>query len=126
MPFRNRGQIVGFLYLENQAIAKAFSRDRLEILQLFTAQAAISLENAQLDNSLEQQVQERTQELHEKNLRLKQAIQELKRTQSQMIYTEKMSSLGQIVAGIAHEINNPIGLIYGNIDGFGHRVGTFN
>jgi predicted ATPase/signal transduction histidine kinase len=116
MPFRNRGQIVGFLYLENQAIAKAFSRDRLEILQLFTAQAAISLENAKLYNSLEQQVQERTQELNEKNLRLKQAIQELKRTQSQMIYTEKMSSLGQIVAGIAHEINNPVSFIYGNID----------
>ncbi len=116
MPFRNRGQIGGLLYLENQAIAQAFSRDRLELLNLFTAQAAISLENAQLYNSLEQQVQERTQELHEKNLRLKQAIQELKRTQSQMIYTEKMSSLGQIVAGIAHEINNPVSFIYGNID----------
>jgi signal transduction histidine kinase len=116
LPFRNRGQVVGLLYLENQLIANAFSRDRLEILNLFTSQAAISLENAKLYDSLEQQVEQRTQELNEKNIRLKQAIKELKQTQSQLIYTEKMSSLGQIVAGIAHEINNPVSFIYGNID----------
>jgi signal transduction histidine kinase len=116
MPFRNRGQVVGLLYLENQLISNAFSRDRLEILNLFTSQAAISLENAKLYDSLEQQVEQRTQELNEKNIRLKQAIKELKQTQSQLIYTEKMSSLGQIVAGIAHEINNPVSFIYGNID----------
>ncbi|WP_426548077.1 ATP-binding protein [Dapis sp. BLCC M126] len=43
------------------------------------------------------------------------ALQELRQTQAQLIHTEKMSSLGQLVAGIAHEINNPISFIYGNI-----------
>ncbi|MBD2695195.1 PAS domain-containing protein [Anabaena catenula FACHB-362] len=47
---------------------------------------------------------------------LEQTLQELKRTQSQMIHSEKMSSLGQLVAGIAHEINNPVNFIHGNIN----------
>jgi PAS domain S-box-containing protein len=46
---------------------------------------------------------------------LEQTLQELRRTQSQLIQTEKMSSLGQLVAGVAHEINNPVTFIYGNL-----------
>lgn len=46
---------------------------------------------------------------------LEQTLQELQRTQMQLIQTEKMSSLGQLVAGIAHEINNPVNFIYGNL-----------
>ncbi|MEG4291363.1 ATP-binding protein [Microcoleus sp. C2C3] len=48
--------------------------------------------------------------------RVREYTQELKQTQSQLIQTEKMSSLGQMVAGIAHEINNPVNFIGGNID----------
>src|SRR5215471_4435868 len=61
---------------------------------------------------LEAKVQERTQQLERAN-------DELKRTQAQLIHQEKMSSLGRLVAGIAHELNNPINFVYGNVEFLG-------
>ncbi|MEH2237370.1 sensor histidine kinase [Nostoc sp.] len=64
---------------------------------------------------LEMQVAVRTEKLKQKNVELQQTLQELQHTQVQLIQTEKMSSLGQLVAGVAHEINNPVNFIYGNL-----------
>ncbi|MEM1170738.1 MAG: ATP-binding protein [Cyanobacteria bacterium P01_H01_bin.35] len=73
-------------------------------------------------NQLIQWVGQYTQELKLANQRvekrtteLTQALQDLQQTQTQLIQTEKMSSLGEMVAGIAHEINNPVSFIHGNI-----------
>jgi predicted ATPase/signal transduction histidine kinase len=115
MPLVHQGKTTSLLYLENNLSNGAFTVDRLEVLKVLCGQAAISIEQAQLYNSLEQRIAERTIEVETKNQQLEVSISDLHRTQSQMIQTEKMSSLGQLVAGIAHEINNPINFIYGNI-----------
>jgi signal transduction histidine kinase len=67
------------------------------------------------NRTLEYKVEERTESLRDKNQQLGQAFEELKQAQIQLVQTEKMSSLGQMVAGIAHEINNPVNFIHGNI-----------
>jgi light-regulated signal transduction histidine kinase (bacteriophytochrome) len=89
--------------------------DDIQLAATLGTQFAIALEQqilyqriTALNDSLEQQVKARTADLQH-------TLEDLQRTQTQLIHTEKMSSLGQLVAGIAHEINNPINFIHGNV-----------
>ena len=108
LPIIHTGKLLGVLYLENNLVKGAFTSERVELLQVIASQAAISLENARFYATLEARVSERTQELET-------ALEELNRTQIQLIQSEKMSGLGQLIAGIAHEINNPVSFIFGNL-----------
>jgi len=74
-----------------------------------------------LNEKLEERVESRTQNLYDLNIELKDSINTIKKTQSQLIQSEKMAALGGLVAGVAHEINTPIGL---SVTGITHLQDT--
>ncbi|NER93159.1 MAG: AAA family ATPase [Symploca sp. SIO1B1] len=97
VPLLNQGQLVAIVYLEHPTTKGVFTPNRLAIIQFLCAQAAVSLQNAQLYNQAQQ------------------AIQELHQTQRQLAQSEKMSNLRNLVAGVTHEINQPVSFLQGNI-----------
>lgn len=118
VPIRVVDQLWGLLIAHECAAPRTWQAFELDLLQQLADQAAIALHQAELyeqscvaaatATAQAQQLQQATDELT-------QTLQTLQKTQSQLVQTEKMSSLGQLVAGIAHEINNPVSFIYGNL-----------
>ncbi|WP_437676984.1 trifunctional serine/threonine-protein kinase/ATP-binding protein/sensor histidine kinase [Sorangium sp. So ce131] len=93
-PILQQGKLVGVLYLENTLLEDAFTPARLEILQMLSAQAAISIENSRLYGTLEDKVRERTAELQE--------------AQAKLIRLEREATEKRMAGGFAHEIRNAL------------------
>lgn len=85
-----------------------------EVLSRIQTHLTLRNLHKQLEEQNECLLRSQTRE-RQKTQELEQALQQLQQTQTQLIHTEKMSCLGQMVAGISHEINNPINFIYGNL-----------
>lgn len=106
---------------EKQRIGEVHSRDEIgELAQRFDAMLELlQMRNEEIShwaNQLEHKVDERTAELQQKNTDLQDTIQLLHKTRHQLVAAEKMAALGELTAGMAHEINNPVAVILGNVD----------
>lgn len=111
LPVINQGEIIGILYAENNLSAGVFTEQRVQFMKLLSGQVAVSLENALQYERLEQKVAERTAEVMRQKEVLEKSLSDLKMAQAKLVESEKMASLGQLTAGIAHEINNPINFV---------------
>ncbi len=103
-PLLNQGQLNGILYLENDLSTGAFTSGRLEILQLLSSQAAISIENSKLYNNLELKVVERTHKLQEE-IGVRKRAEEAAQVANQAKST--------FLANMSHELRSPLNAILG-------------
>ena len=95
-------------------LANAFNQMTENLERITTDREHFVRELEELNRTLEQKVHERTGAIELANADLTKTIQALKAAQGQLVQSEKMASLGQLVAGVAHELNNPVGFIYAN------------
>jgi signal transduction histidine kinase len=100
--------LLGIIAVAEKVTREPLGPDDRQLLRTLANQSAIAIENAQafdeiakLNETLEARVEQRTRELQD--------------TQTQLLQSEKMRSLGQLVAGVAHELNNPIGFVHANL-----------
>jgi two-component system, NtrC family, sensor kinase len=99
VPLLREGNPVGALVLSRRSV-RPFADKQIELVTTFADQAVIAIENARLFD----EVQQRTKELS-------QSLEDLRAAQDRLVQTEKLASLGQLTAGIAHEIKNPLNFV---------------
>ncbi|WP_426610298.1 ATP-binding protein [Bradyrhizobium sp. McL0616] len=99
VPMLRESQLIGTIAVYRKEV-RPFTDKQIAVVENFTKQAVIAIENARLLN-----------ELRKRTMELSQSLDELRAAQDRLVQTEKLASLGQLTAGIAHEIKNPLNFV---------------
>src|SRR5581483_11547714 len=127
VPLEQKDKVLGMLLITRRKAA--FTDVDLRLLATFAHQASTAISNARLydevqkaSTQLEAKVNERTIELLIANKELESTLDELRQAQAALTHSERMAGLGQLVAGVAHEINSPSAAIQGAVDNLSDNV----
>ena len=110
---------------ELSELAEAFNQLVELLKEENTHRERVEGELKELNSLLEVKVKQRTSLLNQKNFQLEEANKDLKEAQVQLLQAEKMASVGQLAAGVAHEINNPVGFVNSNMHTLSEYVSTY-
>lgn len=106
-------------------VAKAFNKMSTALLDSQVSRDNFEAQLVELNQTLEDRVERRTAKINSQMIELKAAGEKIADTQAQLIQSEKLASVGQLAAGVAHEINNPIGFVRSNLSSLSAYVGVY-